>query len=710
MDQHSIIWIIVEGTPKQYPRYNRDNKVYLQTENPANNGILKYFYTSPVYSTFPNASEKILNQRISRIGFYLSANPLETIKKIHDQFQDHKENVWFSIGLANVIVISESDDFIKIHNFISEQLDIKNHEAWVIKDGVVNRDSEKLKIHDSTPDLINYKISSKLLAHEAFSVSEFLLSANKILLASSKFTPYYYEEFKLIFKSAFLRVLELEYLRGEIVPAPTELIQNIIVNNPHLKEKYINDRHGRIVQMNSSLSYIYNQIFSGSLPVLHHASIIRQHSLLGVGTGVNALYETLRQLEELFVEMQIDEKLSNEIYGDNIPKDLKLKCPSDHLNKGSSNLWSIIGKENLNKIQPSKYKKYEGFEPYFNRFSFFSGRLGFREYDYTATAAIQVLVESKSLKWNIINYTHEIIHNHVRLILNELIDISNVENENYIERVNEILPNLNNFISGNIKDEDITMTDFLSYSLFVFCIYTQYYGSLSIKHDSTKYSLSEKDIYEVVPLVPSDPAVMATLVKNSYKDISEIFVHTLDYAYIYKKRHVEYLRSIWSSWSTVPIVVSNLSHYVLRSLIIIGLEETGNSETRYKKASSELIKVCSELKNENFIFQSILDFMKNYLTNDDLRYRFHNCIVVGDIAYKFFAANVQKYLDRGDDLVSNDRPYYGLENGTFENIVTKSKVRFLLEQLFHTIDNKDEIHYEWNSAWLLLATSINYNG
>ena len=167
---------------------------------------------------------------------------------------------------------------------------------------------------------------------------------------------------------------------------------------------------------------------------------------------------------------------------------------------------------------------------YYNRLAFFSGRLGFREYDFSATAAIQVLVESHSLEWHVINYTHEIIHNHVRIILTRnLINIpASIRGKEYAEWLQECLSTISRFVKRQPSTE-ISYQQFFTYVLVNYCINAKYFGSLTRESDSTLVE-DQRASYEQ----PSNTQ-LRHIIKAIYRDINEIFVHVIDFAYIYKR-------------------------------------------------------------------------------------------------------------------------------------------------------------------------------
>ena len=84
--------------------------------------------------------------------------------------------------------------------------------------------------------------------------------------------------------------------------------------------------------------------------------------------------------------------------------------------------------------------------------------------------------------------------------------------------------------------------------------------------------------------------------------------------------------------------------------MIIGLGKKGTSKERFEQAKITFLSFLPELnkRKETFIFDQIKNFLEE-AENDDFFYRFSNCIIVGDIVYKFFVGNIEGLLENGDE-------------------------------------------------------------
>lgn len=713
------LFLIASGNGNSYPAI-KNNRIQLIHEDPAEHKITSPFVCSPIFSLRLEGYECIPNlNNVCAIGYFIVKDPFPVFGEI----LSHVTNIecyWFTLGLANLVVFDEQEDCPNITNaikLISEFGELNANEVWLVKDctAMESKVTFNNKFEKVQADAFEFINSESLPGYIKFTISEYTISARKILDAASRFTPQYHSSFKRIFDHSKYLIEGLCFLYNDSRFMPSDDIESSLRNIPNSRESIVNEKHGRLIQLNSALSYVYSQTYSGSFPIFDHNGIIRRHSLLGIGGATNGLFEIVGQLEEAFAEITFEEYLGKE-YLEKVPSNYRIYEPRDH-NFGD---WynDTVRKMVIKAISPNKYIKSK--KEYFSRFAFFSGRLGFREYDFSATSAIQVLVASTSLQWNVINYTHEIIHNHVRIILNRILNISNFNSEFYLDgQYHKFIEDKRLGFKNVIKSQsqlDITYSDYFFYVILTYCIYTDYFGSLSQDWNEDNFSEAEhKSTLRIKSLVVPSTKFIVEEIKKSYRDISEIFVHIVDLNYIYKGKVEIYLDSIWSSWATVPAVTNNIRHYILRSLLIIASLISGETSKRYSESvrifQGQLRELISR-QTYNEIFSMVLNLLENDAELRAFKKRFLNCLPIADMASNFFVCDLNSYLNRNDLLVGGTgREVYDLPRGEFAKVKILSKVRLLLEQL-----NQSELranqgvsfHKEWESAWLLVCLSSNY--
>lgn len=731
-------FIVVEGENEAYPNYE-SAKVTFTASDPAEVNFPNSFICSPIFSASEDGETVVPELKDNTfITFLMVPNVFPSFQEVIQETEYGSGQVWFSLGLANLIIIEHGST--EISDTIIEKLTANKkltaYERWeLVNQKIKKRTAPVFKIIATYSGnyYSNIKISDKLPLYLKFALSEYIISVNKFLTASKKFTPQYYSGHVKTVEACDDLVNDLNFLYGDNDFAPSiSLVKNLnpsgdkdiktIISDGIRKDvvdELINDRHGRVIQFNSSMSYIYSQAYSGTFPIFDHIGIVRRHSLLGIGTAISALQELLIQMETALWTLPFEDLFSTAYMTE--------KCPDDFMksliNPGyfEPEIWK---NDSVRKtvIDGAKFKELP--ENFYNRLSFFSGRLGFREYEFSATAAIQVLVESNSLKWHIINYTHEIIHNHVRLILSHFITIPTSKRQDTYEgwmdqfrvKLSRIFDNYKNHIPNN----DLTYYEYFVITVVKFVLNAGFYGSLGVPYDRKRLFelIGEPDKTFDLILPPS--LDIRELIRNLNKDITEIFVHVIDFSYIYNRDIETYMRSIWASWSTVPAVSDDLKQYISRSLVIVGLNIEGVSSSRYSRVKmifKVLIEKLLKASPNEIIFEKIIALLDSEEDDIDLKNRFYNCIILGDLVYNFFVGKLENHLDnddknrltKEDSIESGEIISYAIETNSFKGEEIKSKVRFLLDQLGRKISkenlNKTDEHLEKTSAWLLLSLS-----
>lgn len=731
-------FLVFEGKKNSYPNFS-NSCIHLTDCDPATLGLDNPFVFSPLFS-FPKDGVESLPkvEGKTKISFIMIPSIYPSFIEIEKQFTFTNE-VWFTMGLANLVVIEEDTGSLanNIIEFLKKTGNVSAYETLYFDDCTLsNHQSEHQLINPASfpYEKIKIELSEELPLYLQFSVSEYIISIQKFLSASYKFTPQYYKLHNATIKRTLDMIDDISFLSGDYrfepttsvlrqldAPSKQEAIEKLNSNNCNvLKDALINERHGMIVQFNSSMSYIYSQAYSGTFPILDHYGIIRRHSLLGIGTAINALFELIIQLEEALYSSPFENLKLTAYENAKVPDAKWYDCFIE------PSYFQISNWENnpvKNSIVASG-REIDKNDEFYYRLAFFSGRLGFREYEFSATAAIQVLVESHKLRWNVINYTHEIIHNHVRNILIYLIPPKSVR-ENIA--FTDWITHQTDLVKRIIDDKDSGLsTNYREYFILIlikFVINSNFYGSLTMPSDLDAHAALVNDPQKKITLILHTAANLKSDIQHLYKDITEIFVHILDFVYIYNRKTESYLLSIWLSWSTIPAVSSDIRQYILRSLLIISTKfEDGILCDRFEQATAELTKCMLKIHSEKLnpaLSERVNAILKDEAVMKDLQLRFYNCIIVSDMVNQFFVTDLEKKLDNDDgNRLSRDSRdengsliSYAIPTDSFEGKEIKSKVRFLLDQLEREISqvNKpvSQAQTERTSAWLLLSLSSN---
>ena len=733
MNKIQRFFLVVEGLDDGYPNYNSAS-ISFSVSDPALLELSNLFITSPLFSILNDGVDLLPDLKNgTKVTFLMYPSIFPAINNLLKSKKITNE-LWFTLGLANIVIIENSDSkgiTDEIISTLKKNGVVTKFETWIIEES-------KIKQVLTDPDIlgkaasrvVNYpiKYSRRLPTHIQFAASEFIISINKFLTASQKFTPHYYDKHYKTIQASVGILSDLSFLYGDSTYSPSpELISALNLNGIEISEEIIlslkahkkwedliNENNGRLIQFNSAMSYVYSQAYSGTFPIFDHIGIIRRHSLLGIGSAIGALFELIIQIEGSLFLLPFED-INYPIYNEIINNESFfsfLVDPSLH----KSELWkNDVKRVSYGEIFNPVKSNAKLPDDYFNRLSFYSGRLGFREYDLFATAAIQVLVEGNSLDWNVINYTHEIIHNHVRMILNHLItpppSLRDGNDNDFIHYYAALLKTC-----AIQKTYQINYRDYFTLVLISYCINSDYYGSLTKNplNNIVSQTRTEGGLDYKFPSLEK----LRGLILDNYKEISEIFVHTLDYTYIYNSEPKAYIQSIWKSWSTVLVVAHDIEQYILRTLLVISLSEDGESTSRYTRAKTKFLVHINELvkKEDSLLFKKVIEILSTK-EDDNLRLRFYNSLIVSDLCNCFYRGNLAELLDNDDKnrLMSDhfneegNPIFYNIDTNSFEGYKIRSKVRFLWDQLVRktnlgNMDITDEKN-EKTTAWLLLSLS-----
>ncbi|MEO0555602.1 MAG: hypothetical protein AAF149_20525 [Bacteroidota bacterium] len=777
------IYLVLEGLSEGYPNKNSARLSFTESD-PAEYYTDNLFTCSPIFtldskgvSNLPSLEQGLV------ISFFMVPKPFPVFEKVRKRFRTSiNDNFWYSLGLANLILIESIDGNSiskDLQEFLNEINSLTAVERWEVKiDGRIVPSKPEIMVNHDHVQHIKLGLSKFLPADLQFLVSEYIITVDKILTASKKFTPHYYQLQKQIFNASNLLIKDISFLHKDFDFIPSDslieilceklrikLVKDYLLLIPQLQERLdeirkkeveelINEKWHKLIHFSSAITYVYSQCYSGTFPILDHVGIVRRHALLGLGTSIGALFELIIQMDYAFNFIPFEnihfdtsdisykkQILHNSFFLDSLwPDDHRVQRWSSD---GVKNMLKELKTEDINSLITDG-------SDFYCRLSFYSGRLGFREYDFSATSALQVLVGANSPKWHIINYTHEIIHNHVRSILNKLLIPYGSKRKlkewvkQKILKLNSIRVRIGQLPNNGELDRkfynDISYYEYFQLLLLSYCVNSKAYGSLSREWDLKSKREVEKHLTNqptgLDPVkrmfgTPTEDEFIRDLTDHHYRDLSEIFVHVIDFKYIYDGNLNLYVNALWASWITVPVVRLKIKQYILRTLLLFGItvEEELDPVTRFDRSVKKFQKLFSGLA-EDHINKKVFDEIDEYFTLDkyqqdyrDLEQRFSNCIVIADIVAHYFIANVDPVLFNSDRKIYRETDNYKDSKGNallyeidtmaFEDTEISSKTRFLLDQFNRMLNsvkedsNKDVLTTsdEYVSSWLLLALS-----
>jgi hypothetical protein len=530
--------------------------------------------------------------------------------------------VFYSIGLASVIVVTRRT------GVLAEVLKIANtmpraRETWTCEGGLLTGvdckpaepgpthfPSLKVRPYDTLPLAI------------AATVDEFVANMALLVHRVSADIPSELRTFTSLVKRVNSLIAEMVYSsRPNGAPPPTlsEYSEDDFRRTPELGEIVLHQASDRLVQVNSALSYLTTQALSGAIPLLERRSLIRRHSLLGVGSAFKSVARVARSIEKAFLQGGLEQAMTG----------------------AAAEAAPLPGLQNLPLYDPTEWPdhSFDRWQPQVNpdehlpKLPYFSGRLGFRETEFTISAALHSLTAGASPEWSLLTVTHEMVHGHVRSLLSVL--FQGVANQQPKEKWDTFYDRFALTLKGQSPAKP-TFLDSLRAVVLAYCCLSANHGSMTREplveeapRDSTlvrkkMHLLSRRRLWRQL--------------EREYRNISEIIVHVLDLHYFYGSRLSTYIQLIWRSWAPLPQVRGDVRQYVLRSMLAIAPRTTGSTFERFTSASAMLRAYLAPLggtdKPPSVAIARALELLNN---RDALRaqlfHPFSASVILADLAH-----------------------------------------------------------------------------
>lgn len=561
------------------------------------------------------------------IHFYDFKNPFQILGKINQSGSPElKSKTYFSYGACSVIIFLDKNELIDEFTKFNFQ-NCNGFEKWVITNGLIH-DIDPQNNDINTETILNINNYDRLpLVIRAMldeSVASLLILKDK---EKNQGNTDIISGFLSIVNQYIQELIYLTFLEGE---APKTMFGKAeSYRNPSENRKLQHQIIDRLVQINSSLSYVSTQTLSGSIPILERRSIIRRSSLLGIGSSIRALNRIVRYIERSFASVNFYNCITKAMHSAAPLQGLEAKV-YDRKTWYEQNIDTIHAEKDPENVR---------------KLAYFSSRNAFRESEYSITASMNSISSGLSLSWTLLTITHEMLHSHVRMLMSAIFFDSNHSFKDIYDR----------FIQKYCKKVDVQnykLIDSLREIILRYCAGTLTFGSISeIKHyDSSKnpcYNVKDEDL--------------ELLLQREYRNINEIIVHTLDLHYFYGGRTSKYILLIWHSWSAIPHVGADVRQYLLRSLLAIAskISQQADAFTRFQLSVKEFKDIISD--NEDILKDSpLIVKLQTILENDGLLKRdyfgaFKNSIILVDLAMQiFYSQKVSAEIWQDDNVIMQD--------------------------------------------------------
>jgi len=603
----------------------------------------------------------------------------------------HKK-IWFSHGLASILIFTENLDDIEI--ITSNSPEIRAEEIWRVSDSNLHDYNFELYAQASI-NPADYKLRdySGLNSDLKFVLNEFSHCLTAATTRAAQYMPNQLAAFSKLASAVDKIVEELLYLEGLDYKEPSfvsSITLKDIISNDVKKKKHFHFLSSQLVQINSAISYLISQGLSGICPILENECHVRTYSLLGIGTAYSALACFTRHVESVFEGFPIAESLSLPVY-----KDHPAPTPFTSIREydiSSRTEWDSRH-YGIDKFLPK--------EPAISdnpKLVYYSGRQGFRETKFSVSAPINILNAAASARWSLMTLSHELMHAHVTSVLAAIFEDTSQTTDALFS---QIAKDFFLFRRGRLE-RTLCMTDFLRFALLNYCCFSELNNG--ILKNVSKDKEPEADDIDITPYN------IKSIIDKHFNDINELIVHVLDFTYFYDCDESLYIGLLWESWTPVPVVLDKIEKYLLRSLVAVGVKESGNCYNRFFAAAKTVNFILNELLKTDpsnvVVAQAAASLEEASKVGSSIFFRFNSAIYIAEIASKFLTSTNIHGSILYDELriVEDNTPFYSLELGSFAEKFVQSPVA-LCDNLLRIAlaGNNDLIESEIASAWTFLA-------
>jgi hypothetical protein len=662
---------------------------------------------SPLFPLLNSQSTPDFGDGKLTVDFLVYREPFRVLGRLFRTHAAHEGlTVWFGIGLASVVLVrKEKSAYPAAIDEFAANLLIGEH--WEVREGALHSVSYSgSRSSELAPDI---KVPNLLAeGDEPTAVfEEFFLSLGLALRRASTYTP---SELTVLrgFEDEVRDLMEQVVFIGSDrgTRQPPDSLQDYDLSDGIVREQLYQQAIDKVVQINSSLSYVISQAYRGAPPLLQSAPLIQRHSLLGVGRAHRALVNMVRDIERALHSMSVRESIGR-AWG--------AWPPLDGFGKGQSPIdtstWKTLRLPDVllhNTPDEDQHK-----------LTYFSGRLGFRESEYAVAAAIQALAGGDSPHWHLSTMTHEVLHGHVREILNAVFGPVREDGPRGVKELWQLIfSRFRQQMRDGCGDEWKLIDSARNVFLHYVCLTTQM-GSLT-RPPRPRERMDGVDVIGMLA-VPRQDEVLLAAFELENRSVAEIMVHVLDLYYFFDDDPARYLSAIWRSWESVPSVMRDTRQYVLRSLLACTSLDEGDPIDRFVRATRRCLEAFGRIGEEHGAYpvveraEALLD--RELATDDgtDKRERgashslfqpFYAALAVVDLTRHCIASEHVKDELFGSDVDAADDPESGVVfpavGGEFADRSVESAAEFASWRARQS-RTEDKSRTERNAAWLFIA-------
>lgn len=649
---------------------------------------------------FPLAAEDSVKRpdvSNSEIRFYDFDAPFRVLGQLSEKGSEPlKESIFFSYGACSVILIYKDDKVLEEFKSIVS-IKPRATEHWTVKNSLIQNivpaASPDVKVE--VPQILKYEgLPSLIMA----TLDEFCLSVHILhtkIIKEDLINTSILENLISIVNGFIKQLAYLDSLTGKI-PDENYVENPALLSDPMENQVQRQQLVDRIIQINSAMSYVSTQSFSGSIPILERRSVIRRSSLLGIGSAMRGLNRIVDYIENAFNSVNFQEIITVTMHkSSSLPGLTNYAVPerNDWFHHNIDTFGCELEVECIKKL------------------AYFSSRYGYRESEYAITAALNSVSHGVSLEWPLLTITHEMLHSHVRTVIYSVFYLeSGTELENYLQFYTRFVNRCEGKMSAS---EPYWLIDSVRECIFTYCVRTISLGSIT---DEVEYTTLIKT--NGAELYLPEFTDFYHQFQDEHRNISEIFVHVLDLHYFYGGVVGKYIPLIWRSWAAVPHIAADLRQYILRSLIAISSTINENPYERWLISIAQFRSALSQSSETMKIplISQVMNVLADQIHLDKFYFgAFKNSLIVADLAKEiFFSQSVRAKL--WDDVnitskqneITTETEFQYEAPEMFADIEIACPVPFLYDRMIRIINDESLVKdVERSTAITILALSSN---
>lgn len=655
----------------------------------------RFFRQSPIFPVVPDTASLRVLESATHWGFFTVGSPLRLIGEASSSTQ---AKLWFSHGIAAVIL--PTNDPKEIDALASEwKTDLRAIEVWSLNKGRITSEVKAGVAATVEPEhtrLTDFSVISDLDLKAV--LMELQLNLSELASRAAQHLPSYLASLARVVTAINEIISELIWLEDVSRAGPQSVSETMAEmlrkGEPDKINRRRNLRVDTLIQLNSSITYVISQAFHGASPILAHRTLLGAFSLLGVGTAWRAMARFTEYIEDVFERVPVITSIKRS-YGKR--PGINVRFSEDTAGPGEWHGINFNLDEDMDDVAPATGKP---------KLVCYSGRLGFGEAEFTATAATQLLHASDSVRWSLMTLSHELLHAHVHAILAVILRLPKKSLSEEAER-----EHMAAYRPREEQRGEELVGEHLAQSL-VFATYE--YAKMALVSAAWRRQLNNaKEMRARAGVRKMTDEEFIENCSDKRTLMEEVMVHVLDLHYFYHEDVDLYLDLLWESWATVPAVIEDLENYIIRSVSAVAATLPGKTKERFDGATRILGNAMERLKKRD-AGDSVVARVMHHMTDDLLRKgifaRFAINLYIADVTRKFlFSHKAQKALS-GDDKRydpnihrENGRIHYLIGTGEFSGATVINPVAFLLDRLRRCSERENGLPEEYRSAWTFLA-------